>query len=277
MNVQVHQILTVLDHLAPFALAEEWDNVGLLVGNPEADVSSILLGLDPDLHLLDEALARGANTIITHHPCIFHPLSTIITTSPTGIFLEKALTHKINCIACHTNLDLAANGVSDALAWALGLTDLTPLRPGIMLKTGATGLGRVGHLAPPLSGPAFMRKLLQVVQRDTVQVAGKLPAHIKTVALCAGSGSELAESARTQGADLYLSAEIKHHTARWAEECGFCVIDGSHFGTEQPILPFLQCQIQKSAAANSWPLEILVTQTQQHPFTSIHRNTFEEY
>ncbi len=273
MNVLVHQVLTALDHLAPFALAEEWDNVGLLVGNPEAEISSILLGLDPDLRLLDEALARGADTIITHHPCIFHPLSSIITTSPAGIFLEKALTHKINCIACHTNLDHAANGVSDALAWALGLTGLTPLRPGIILN-GATGLGRLGRFDHPLSASTFMTRLLHVLQLDTIQIAGKLPAHIKTVALCAGSGSELAESARDQGADLYLSAEIKHHTARWAEECDFCVIDGSHYGTEQPVLPLLQRQIQKLADANNWPLEILISQTQQHPFSSFHKSTF---
>lgn len=274
MNVQVHQVLTALDRLAPFALAEEWDNVGLLVGNPEAETSTILLGLDPDLRLLDEALARGADTVITHHPCIFHPLSTIIITSPAGIFLEKALTHKINCIACHTNLDHAANGVSDALAWALGLTSIVPLRPGIILETGPTGLGRLGNLAPPLSGPAFINRLLRVLQLDTIQIAGKLPELIKTVALCAGSGSELAETARSQGADLYLSAEIKHHTARWAEECDFCVIDGSHYGTEQPVLPLLQRQIRKLADANNWPLEILVSQTQQHPFASVHKNTF---
>jgi dinuclear metal center YbgI/SA1388 family protein len=248
--------------------------VGLLVGNPEAETSTILLGLDPDLRLLDEALARGADTVITHHPCIFHPLSTIITTSPAGIFLEKALTHKINCIACHTNLDHAANGVSDALAWALGLTSIVPLRPGIILETGPTGLGRLGNLDPPLSGPAFINRLLRVLQLDTIQIAGKLPELIKTVALCAGSGSELAETARSQGADLYLSAEIKHHTARWAEACDFCVIDGSHYGTEQPVLPILQRQIQKLADANNWPLEILVSQTQQHPFASVHKNTF---
>lgn len=274
MNVQVHHILAALDHLAPFALAEDWDNVGLLIGDPEARVTSVLIGLDPDLQLLDEALARGANTIITHHPCIFHPLTTVITTTPAGIFLEKALTHKINLISCHTNLDHAASGVSDALAWALGLTALTPLRPGVMMETGATGLGRLGNFDPPLSGPAFMNRLFQVLQLNTVQVAGTVPAQIKTVALCGGSGSELAELARTRGADLYLSAEIKHHTARWAEECGFCVIDGSHYGTEQPILPFLQCRMKELAIANTWPLEIFLTQTQQHPFTSIHKNNF---
>jgi len=271
MRVRVHHLLACLDQLAPFSLAEDWDNVGLLVGHPDTDVTSILLGLDPGIRLLDEALARGANTIITHHPLIFHPLTSVTTNTPVGLFLEKALAHKINVICCHTNLDHTASGVSDALAWALGLTALTPLRPGPPAVTGATGLGRIGIFDPPLSGTAFMDKLFQALQITTIQVAGSIPEQVKTVALCGGSGSELAETARAGGADLYLSAEIKHSTARWAEECGFCVIDGTHYGTEQPVMPFLQGKIQTIAAAENWPVEVLLTLTEKHPFRSYNK------
>lgn len=271
MTVHVRHILAGLDQLAPFSLAEEWDNVGLLAGTPDAPITSILLGLDPTIKLLDEAIALGANTIITHHPLIFHPLASILTTTPTGIFLEKALTHKINIISCHTNLDNTANGVSDALAWALGLTNLAPLRPGAIAGTGA---GRIGVFAHPFPAPVFMDKLLQTLQVETIQVAGTLPEQIKTMALCGGSGSELAETARAMGADLYLSAEIKHSTARWAEDCGFCVIDGTHYGTEQPAMPFLQGKLQTLAATHNWPLEIFLTQTEKHPFTYHHKHHF---
>ena len=274
MNVQIKHILACLDQLAPFSLAEKWDNVGLLVGNPEAHVTSILLGLDPSLQLLDEAISRGANTLITHHPCIFHPLASVITNTPGGIFLEKALAHQINIISCHTNLDNAAEGTSDALALALGLTALVPLRPGAIEETGVTGMGRVGVFDPPLSAPAFITKLLEVLQLNTIQVAGRIPEQIKTIALCGGSGSELAEMARARGADLYLSAEIKHSTARWAEDCGFCVIDGTHYGTEQPVMPFLQGKMKKWAATNNWSLDVFLTQTEKHPFTYNHKKNF---
>jgi dinuclear metal center YbgI/SA1388 family protein len=269
VSVQLYNLMDGLDQIAPFSLAESWDNVGLLVGNPDARITSILLGLDPGLRLLDEAIARGANTIITHHPCIFHPLATVITQTPAGAFLEKALSHKINIIACHTNLDNCADGVSDALAWALGLTDLTPLRPGALAETGA---GRIGVFAPPLPAAAFMDQLFQALQLETIQIAGRLPERIKTVALCGGSGSDLAETARDRGADLYISAEIKHSTARWAEECGFCIIDGTHYGTEQPVIPFLQRKIQALAATNNWPLEVFLTQTEKHPFICNYRH-----
>ncbi len=268
MSVQVRHLLAALDQIAPFSLAEEWDNVGLLIGNPEACVTAILLGLDPSIRLLDEAIARGANTILTHHPFIFHPLSTILTHSPTGIFLEKALTHKINILACHTNLDNATEGVSDALAEAIGLTNLTPLRPKAMAGTGA---GRIGSLTTPLPAQEFLNKLFPVLQLDTLRIAGKMPDQVKTVALCGGSGSELAETARMQGADLYLSAEIKHSTARWAEECGFCVIDGTHYGTEKPVIPFLARKLQALAGQNDWPLEIFQSRTERPPFTCNQR------
>jgi dinuclear metal center YbgI/SA1388 family protein len=266
MNVQVHQLLACLDQLAPFSLAESWDNVGLLAGNPEARITSVLLGLDPSLQLLDEAIALGANTLITHHPCIFHPLTSIITNTPGGIFLEKALSHKINIISCHTNLDNAVGGTSDALALALGLTALAPLGSGTIGATGVTGMGRIGIFDPPLSAPVLMARLVRVLQLETLQVAGRIPEQIKTMALCGGSGSELAETARAQGADLYLSAEIKHHTARWAEDCEFCVIDGTHYGTEQPVMPFLQGKMKEWATANNWSLEVFLTQTEKHPF-----------
>jgi dinuclear metal center YbgI/SA1388 family protein len=269
MSVQIHHLLAGLEEIAPFSLAENWDNVGLLLGNPEARVTSVLLGLDPSIQLLEEALARGANTIITHHPIIFHPLATILTNSPTGLFLELAMTHKMNVIACHTNLDNAAEGVSDALAEALGLTHLTPLRPG---TTADTGAGRIGSFSPPLPASAFMEKLFEVLQLDTIQVAGHLPAQVRTMALCGGSGSELAELARLRGADLYLSAEIKHNTARWAEECGFCVIDGTHYGTEKPAMSFLGRKLQEWAALKGWSLEFLLSGTEKHPFTCNHKN-----
>jgi dinuclear metal center YbgI/SA1388 family protein len=269
MSVYIHDLLASLDLLAPFSLAESWDNVGLLVGSPDARITSILLGLDPSLCLLNEAIALGANTIITHHPLIFHPLATVITDTPIGLFLEKALAHKINIISCHTNLDNVAGGTSDTLAQALGLTGLTPLRPGAIAGTGS---GRIGLLDPPLAGAAFMDRLFQTLQLTTIQVAGTIPEQVKTVALCGGSGSDLAETARARGADLYLSAEIKHSTARWAEECGFCVIDGTHYSTEQPVMSLLHTKLQDLTATKNWPLEIFLTHTEQHPFSHYNKN-----
>jgi len=270
--MRVKDILGTLDRIAPFKLAEAWDNIGLLVGDPEREITAVLVGLDPTGVLLDEAIAQGADTIVTHHPLIFHPLPAINTAEPTGRFLEKALSNRITVIACHTNLDSAHNGVSDVLADSLGLTQTEPLVPGDGLP--GTGIGRIGNYPDGLNQVAFMNKIFSTLGLAGVQVAGLLPDKIFRVAVCGGSGSEFAETAQKNGADIYLSAEIKHDTARWAQESGFCIIDGTHYATEQPVVKHLATLLQLAADHENWGIPIRQTQTESHPFAYKNRELF---
>lgn len=274
MTVRVKDILHNLDNEAPFSLAEEWDNVGLLVGNPDSEVRSILIGLDPTNSLIDEAIEKGADTVLTHHPAIFRPLPNINTGSPEGRLLEKALSNKITVIACHTNLDSSADGVNDILAELLGLSELKPLLPAKEHDNPLSGLGRIGRYEEPMAAEDFLRMILEVLELPSIQVAGPLPEKIRCVGLCGGSGSDLAETAQQNGADIYLSSEIKHHVARWAEEHRFCVIDGSHYGTEKPAVKLLGDKLKKISAENGWSLDILETETEKHPFKYIQKTDF---
>ncbi|MCF8055154.1 MAG: Nif3-like dinuclear metal center hexameric protein [Desulfocapsa sp.] len=276
MKATVNDILESLGRIAPFELAESWDNVGLLVGDPGRETRALLLGLDPSLALLEEAVSRGADTLITHHPCIFRPFPAVNITTPGGAFLERALSQKINVIACHTNFDNAVEGVSDALAAGLNLTNLRPLRPVNFPGSNNTGLGRIGSYSTPLSFSAFMQQLYIFLAIDTVQIAGTPPQQVKTVALCGGSGSDLAEEALMNGADIYLSAEIKHSTARWAEESGLCIIDGTHYGTEQPAIALLGSKLESQARQAGWEVDIYQTQSEKPAFTFIHKTDFKQ-
>jgi dinuclear metal center YbgI/SA1388 family protein len=270
MSVQIKDIINSLDNIAPFRLAEAWDNVGLLIGNPGHAVTAILVGLDPTIRLLDEAITLGANTIITHHPVIFHPLTTIKTTTPIGLFLEKALTNRLNIIACHTNLDSARNGVNDALAESFELVDIEPLRPSSDGTLPGTGIGRIGNFKLGLDRDQFLLRVFHALDVPSVHIAGRLPEKIFRLGLCGGSGSDFAETAFAGGADVYLSAEIKHSTARWAEECGFCIIDGTHYATEQIVIKHLVAQLQFTADAEKWGVPIRQTRTETHPFVIEH-------
>ncbi|MEN8189571.1 MAG: Nif3-like dinuclear metal center hexameric protein [Thermodesulfobacteriota bacterium] len=272
MVLSIRDITDFLETIAPMGLAESWDNVGLLLGRPDQEVHSVLIGLDPSLQLLDEAIERGCDLIITHHPIIFHPLKSIATDAPTGIFIQRALEHKIAVIGCHTNFDSAQDGVSDALAARLGLLDTSPLVPG----EDQTGLGRIGLLDPPLSSKAFSDLLFDVLCLPTLMVAGKLPEQISRVAVCGGSGSELAETAQAMGADLYLSAEIKHSTARWAEDAGFCIIDGTHYATEFPLVELLAAKLVRHSTTRGWNIDVKQTKRETPPFTHINRTTGEQ-
>ena len=276
MAVTIKDIIKCLDEIAPFSIAESWDNVGLLVGDRNREVQSMLVGLDPTLKLLDEAAAVGADTVITHHPAIFKPLPAIDTAEPSGRFLEKALKKQINVLACHTNFDTIAPGVSDVLAKLLGLENITALIAETQQLIAGAGTGRLGYYPQPIDRATFVDTLLHVLNLSSVQIAGRLPETISSVALCGGSGSAFAEAARNRGADLFISAEIKHNIARWAEEADFCVIDGTHYATEKPALKLLTEKIETYANMHRWNIEVTESTTESHPFSLVDTNSYRQ-
>ncbi|MBU1564652.1 MAG: Nif3-like dinuclear metal center hexameric protein [Proteobacteria bacterium] len=272
MTARVKDIISSLNTLAPFNLAEPWDNVGLLIGNPDQEVTAILAGLDPTTILIDEAISLGANTIITHHPVIFKPLPAIDTSTPDGRLLEKAIINRIAIIGCHTNFDSAETSVSSILATQLGLDNQSPLIPTPQENSTYTGLGRIGSYQPPITAAEFLKHVLDILGLESVQVAGVLPNKITTVAVCGGSGSEFAPQARMLGAEVYLSAEIKHSTAIWAIENNFCIIDGTHYATEKPAVSFLVKKLDEASRSEQWNIDILETKTERHPFVKLDRS-----
>lgn len=264
------KLLSILNSIAPFAMAEPWDNVGLMVGDPDQQVTGVLIGLDPTEALIHEALSLNLNTILTHHPLIFHPLKTIPGNTPMGRMLKTALNHDLALIACHTNLDLAPHGVSNALADKLGLRDTRPLasqEPTVAEQV--HGFGKIGVLPNPVPAGEFLQHLLTALETTGIQIAGSLPETVRTVALCGGSGSDLAETARDMGAQIYITGEVKHSLARWAEEAGFCVIDTGHYPTEKFIVPTLAGILKKSCAAKGFSPTIKTTAHQGDPLLRV--------
>ncbi len=274
----VTDLMAILEEVASFKLAETWDNVGLLVGDPAQEVSGILIALDPTDTLLDEAAVAGVNTIITHHPLIFKPLKSVRTDRAQGRFLRRAMADNLSVVGCHTNLDLATGGVNDVLAATLGLTDVKALT--VMSGQPQTtasgescqppGFGRWGRLTEPMSGETFLRHVQEVLDISVVAVAGRLPKAVSTVAVCGGSGSDLAEAALLKGAQVYITGEVKLSTARWAEASDFCIIDAGHFATENPVIAALAGILQKIIAEKGWGVDVLTSGQQQDPFIFYH-------
>lgn len=261
----VQNFLDILDDLAPFSLAADWDNVGLMLGSPLQEITGVLVGLDPDSQLFDEAVTCGLNTILTHHPLIFHGLKSIRTDQAQGRLIQKALGAGLNIIACHTNLDVVEDGVSHCLAAGLGLQELVPL-----VKTSGqegVGFGRVGLLPIPLAGHIFMERLREMLGLDALAFAGRLPTQVSRVAVCGGSGSDLAEAALSAGVDLYITAELKHATAIWAVENNFCIVDGSHFATENIVVPSLASRLQKIFVDRNEKIKVKITSRQKNPIS----------
>ena len=220
--VTVRTVLDWLDALAPFQSAEDFDNVGLLLGDPDATVQNVLFGMDLDVGMLRRAEAVHAELIVTHHPFIFSPLRRIDYTSPHGQVLCALASRRIHVIAAHTNWDKAVGGVSDALAKALGLC--------------ATERGddylRVGTLPSALTPDALSGHIERALGFAPRRYGGG--SAITRVAVAGGAYGEGAALAQKLGAQAYVVGEIHHHEVLDACARGLAVYDSGHFATEAP-------------------------------------------
>lgn len=265
-TVRLQAIIDILNRIAPFSFAEDWDNVGLMIGDPDQEITGILAALDPTIALLTEAQEVNANLIITHHPIIFHPLKNIQLDQPESAFIAKSIINGIAVAACHTNLDIVQNGVNEALARQIDLIDYAPLIPP-SAPPPAIGLGLSGTLRQPLRADAFFSGVCKVLDLPAINITGPIPEIIERVAICGGSGSELAAAAQKSGAQVYITGEVKHSTARWAEDAGYCIADAGHFGTENVIVAELVKLLMHKLGSLNIKIPVQASRKQKRPFT----------
>ena len=233
----VKEVTGVLEGFAPLSVQESWDNSGLSVGSPDAEVSGIMLGLDCTPALVDEAIAAGDNLIVTHHPLIFGRISRISPEDPVGLAIIKAIRAGIAVYSAHTSADKVQGGVSWAMAQRLGLRDVR------ILDGEETGLGVIGNFEKALEweeAAALVKKAFGLRTLRCSRPSGP----IRTVALCGGSGSSLIDKAREAGAQLYLCADISYHHFFTPE--GFCLMDIGHFESEVDIVGVLFALLRKN-------------------------------
>ncbi len=228
--IKVKNIYEFLNKIAPFEKAMDFDNSGLLVGNLETDVKKILLSLDITPEICDEAKKLNANLIISHHPVIFKPFKSIDFKNS----VSKLIKYEINAICAHTNLDVAEKGVNFHLASTLGLENFSPL-----IDSHGLPLGMIGTLDTLLRPEELALLVKNKLSCQGVRYTeGK--SLISKVAVSSGSGGNLVEAAKINGADAFVTGEIKHSQILTANNLGITVIDAGHFKTENVIISPLQ-------------------------------------
>ncbi len=243
-------IWNLLCEWAPAELAEEWDNVGIQVGDPGAVVERVVIGLDPSSRILQHACKTGASMVITHHPLFLSPIRSLDRSLPTTALAADFLMGGVCLYSAHTNLDSAPGGVTDLLASPFQLQELVPIVPSSLVNNG--GLGRIGRLARPMTLGDISDTLSGFLGNTCLMITGERGKKIYRPALCSGSGSSLWPMVVEKGADLYITAEIKHHIALEAVERGVALIDAGHFHTERPIVHAVKDFLQKGASARGW-------------------------
>ncbi|HWL35309.1 MAG TPA: Nif3-like dinuclear metal center hexameric protein [Frankiaceae bacterium] len=340
MTARIGDWVAALESLYDPSWAEDWDAVGLVTGDPDAEAAEALFAVDPVAATVDEAVRRGATLLVTHHPLLLRGVHGVPVTDYKGALVDRLVREGIALYVAHTNADVASPGVSDVLARTLGVRDLAPLAPGppddavkiaVYVPPDATdkvvdalaaagagtigayercawwaegtgtyeatkdanpaigepgerthtterrvemlvpqrvlpqairallgahpyeepaydvipvllphdrGVGRVGTLAEATTLGEFAASVRAALPfcGNPIRVAGDASMPVQTVAVCGGSGDDLIDTARRAGADVYVTADLRHHPVSEARERGLALIDAGHWATEQPWL-----------------------------------------
>lgn len=369
MPVKSKKIVSFIEKLAPLNLAESWDNCGWQVGNPEQEVNKVLVALDMDEKVLDEALNKGVHLVICHHPLIMKGLKNIRLDSSQGRLIGRLIKNDIGVYAAHTNLDSSSEGVNYVLAKTLGLQDVQVLhvvqkekylklvvfvpesnleevmdalrsegagwignysdctfqikgtgtfRPGegtnpyigkqgnleqveeirletivpvnisgrvvetmikahpyeevaydlypLALEGQAKGLGLVGNLPSPIKFVDFINVLKQKLKCDSLRYGGNEEEMVERIAVCGGSGADLWPAARSRRAQVLVTGDIKYHNAKDMLEEGIKFVDPGHYGTENPVVEYLQNYLQQCVVEEGMDVEIVASQRCCDPF-----------
>jgi len=227
--MKLRDVMTVLESIAPFDTAEEWDNVGLQVGEPGSEIRSVLVALDASFAVIRGAARSKTDLVITHHPLMLRPLSRLDMSQGVAKKLAMIIRGRMNLVSMHTNLDKAPGGVADELAASLNLREVC-----------SYGALRTGTLKKRMPLRDWVRGL--PFQTGRICDAGK---DVLKVGACPGSGMEYWQQARAFGCDTMVTGDVRYHAALDALEDRMNVVDLGHFGTEELILKPLAARLRR--------------------------------
>ncbi|WP_091089939.1 Nif3-like dinuclear metal center hexameric protein [Micromonospora nigra] len=257
-----------LERRYPPGWAEQWDRVGLVLGEPSAPVRRVLCVVDVVPETVAEALTAGVDMIVAHHPLLLGGVSSVAPTTYKGRIVHQLIKADVALYVAHTNADVAAPGVSDALAARFGLTGLRPLHPPVPGSPAAgpgRGIGRIGQLPAPMTLAELTRHAAAVLPVTAwgVRAAGDPRRRVRTLAVSGGSGDGFLAAATAAGVDAYLTADLRHHPAgEHVAADGPALIDAAHWATERPWLDDLAAILREAPG-----VETLVSDLDTDPWT----------
>lgn len=267
--VRLAQVTDFLQELAPLDLAQSWDSNGLICGDPDEEVKRILLAVDPVEVVVDEAIEKGAQLVITHHPLFLRGTNTVAASNFKGRVVHRLIRAGVGLYNCHTNLDAAASGVAQALADVVGLVDTRPLEADAARPK--LGIGRVGRLEQPMSLQDFAYKVAAALPDSApgLLVGGELQAQVVKVAVSGGAGDSLLQAAREAGVDVFLTADLRHHPASEHLEGGKpYLLNATHWASEWVGLPPLAKALKQWSSQNGHDLQVEVSRLVTDPWNA---------
>ncbi len=228
-DVLIEELVDWMGAWAPWDTAEEWDNCGLLVRTADR-VTGAVCALDITPEAIAFAREKGCNTLVSHHPVIFHPLKQLCAQQPAMLAARACM----NALCAHTNLDKAPGGVCETLARAIGLEGVRP----------TAGFCWLGRLPAPLPLSVLARQVADRLAVPAQYTAGLAEKQVCTVAVVSGAGGDLFGEAAALGADCLVTGEAGHHDFLDAVALGLPLVAAGHWGTERLIAPVLARRLE---------------------------------
>ena len=233
----VRELYDSFSKYIPEDLRCEWDNDGLMVStDSSADVTDVLIALDVTEEIVDYAIERGFNLIISHHPLIFRPVSAITEENHISRKIIKLISNNISVFSFHTRADIVCGGVNDILAAKLGLTNVTPF--------GEDGMGRIGTLPTECELDVFAYNVKRALGADAIRVSDGYNT-VRRVAVLGGDGKDFVGDAIAAEADTYVSGRLSYNVMEEAAELGINLIEAGHYFTELPITEYFAALVSK--------------------------------
>ena len=227
----IKEIISLIEDYAPLKFQASFDNSGLLCGNPERELTSILLCIDVTEEVIKEAIDKGHNLIISHHPLIFSGLKHITPATYVERCVIDAIKHDITIYAAHTNMDVVANGVSGRMADKLDLYHRQILQPEGDPMDG-NGFGIIGELQQPVESMAFLQQVKEIFRCDRLRYTTPHTPFMQRVAVCGGAVASFFKQALAGQADIYISGDFKYHDF-FLTENRIMIADIGHYESEQ--------------------------------------------
>ncbi len=245
----------------PDSLAYEWDNVGLQVGTMNKELTGILIALDATKEIVKEALAKDCNLVITHHPLLFKPLTTIATDAYKGQLIETIIKHDITVYSSHTNFDRGEAGMNAALAERIGLTNT-----GILdFDTEEEGIGRIGDITPMTLEEAIRHVKERLgIKKARLITKKPLEKKVERIAISGGSGAHHMFAAKMKAADLYVTGDVSYHQAHDMLQIGLTTLDIGHYAEK-----IFREALKKELEAYGIAAPVHIAESERDPFVYV--------
>ncbi len=266
----VRDVIDIINRIAPFDMAEKWDNSGLQTGHPDWPVKGVMVALDVTSEALEAAWTAGCTLLVTHHPLFMGFEKSIDFSTMSGKLIHTSAIREIAVVSAHTNLDKAQEGLNDCFAQQIGIDCNAPL----LIDSDSTqdapvGIGRVGTIKTPMSLGDYAREIKHCLKIPQVRVIGDPLRNVAMAALCTGSGGSLTPQFLDSDADVYITGDLKYHEARDIEAAGKACIDVGHFASEHIVVDMLTSRLEKEFKLHTFEVDIFGYHSEKDPFRII--------